>query len=299
MTRSPRRGPKAPLLLVLAGLSPAVAAASVPATDGRAPAAEVPVEPQAAPDTAATSAPPAATPEIQANKSEAGEPAAVAAPSPAPSATASAEATPTEEPRGMEVTPRQLILSTGWSWLAVDDLPDALVAEPRPHPHGVALFTGYLWQVGGLGRRWPSWIGFHLGLDAFPATALSRRDLVLSYGLLVKHGLGRHHRVRPFLSYGLGAAQAWVKTIDGRGVSHQTRLSAGVDVRVGPERKTAISFEVAYKIQILPTFRWGGADILKYNFHILTVGVGATFDLAARGPRRRRAKGERRREQAG
>lgn len=183
-----------------------------------------------------------------------------------------------EEPL-LEVVPRQLVIGVGWAYCALDRLPDAR-STTSPRPHGIALASRYLWQVGGLGRRWPSWIGFHVGLDVFPATSASRPIVGLGYGLYVKHGLGRHPRARPFVAYGLGAVQAFVSEVDGRGIGHQTHLAAGVDVPLGGP--VSLSLELAYKFQSLPTFRFAPGDVARWDFHVLTLLAGTTFDFAPR-----------------
>lgn len=190
----------------------------------------------------------------------------------------------------LESVPRQLFVGVGWAYDVVDHLPDPKTSE-APHPNGIGSFLTYSWQVGGLGWRRPSWLGFHLGLDYFPTSARNLASTALSYGLYVKHGLGLHPRARPFFTYGLGAVQAWVRSIDGRGIGHQTRLSAGVDLPVSA--RVAISLELAYKYQSLPIFQIAGAAADRFDFHTLLLLVGSTFDFPGKvkpPPRRRRGQ---------
>ena len=166
-----------------------------------------------------------------------------------------------------------------------DNLPDALVPVPRPLPNGVAADAHMLWQIAGLGRRWPTWIGPQLGLDVFPATPVSRRVIALGYGFRVKHQFGRHPRVRPFLSYGLGAAQTWVKTIPAREVGHQTQVRLGVAVPVAAT--TSLTLALVYTHRGLATFRWDDAGTTSYSFHTIGLSAGVAFDAPPRRSRPR------------
>jgi len=187
--------------------------------------------------------------------------------------------------RSIELVPRQFGAALGWSYLAHDTLPDALVSDPRPRPHGVALDTHVLWQIAGLSRRWPTWIGPQLGLDVFPATPVTRRVIALGYGFRIKHQLGRHPWFHPYLSYGVGAVLPWVKTIPGRGIGHQTRISLGTAVPIGG--LTSLTLALVYKHQGLATFRWDDAGTLSYSFHTVGVLLGIAFDAKPRRTRPR------------
>jgi hypothetical protein len=195
---------------------------------------------------------------------------------------------PRAEP-AVEVVPRQFGLAVGWAHLPIDGLPDALV-EPRSLPHGLAAGAHALWQIAGLHRRWPVWIGPELSLDTFPATAVSRRVIALGGGLLIKHQLGRHRRWRPYLAYGLGAAGAWVKTLEGSESGLRSRVGLGTAVVLGDT--TSLTLEFVYKHQALKTLRWDEASTLDYSFHTLTLLLGVVFDTA---PRRSREARKRRR----
>ncbi|MEZ4384139.1 MAG: hypothetical protein R3A79_22590 [Nannocystaceae bacterium] len=195
------------------------------------------------------------------------------------------------EPR-VEVVPRQFGLAFGWAHLAKDGLPDALV-DPPSLPHGVAAAAHALWQIAGLHRRWPVWLGPELSLDTFPATAVSRRVIALGTGLLLKHQFGRHPRWRPYLAYGLGATWAWVQTLDGSENGLRTRVGLGAAVSLGDA--TSLTLEFVYKHQALRTLRWDDAGTLNYSFHTLALLLGVAFDTP---PRRSRAPGKRRRPRA-
>ncbi len=142
-----------------------------------------------------------------------------------------------------------------------------------------------MWQIAGLSRRWPTWIGPLIGLDVFPATPVSRRVIAASYGFQLKHQFGRRPRVRPFLSYGVGAVQGWVKTIPGREIGHQLRASFGSAFPIA--KRSSLTFAFVYKYQGQATFRWDDAGTLAYNFHTVGLLAGITFDAPARRVRPR------------
>jgi hypothetical protein len=142
-----------------------------------------------------------------------------------------------------------------------------------------------MWQIAGLSRRWPTWIGPLIGLDVFPATPVSRRVIAASYGFQLKHQFGRRPRVRPFLSYGVGAVQSWVKTIPGREIGHQLRASFGSAFPIA--KRSSLTFAFVYKYQGQATFRWDDAGTLAYNFHTVGLLAGITFDAPARRVRPR------------
>jgi len=295
------------LLIALAGLGigawQPVALAAPPL--GREPAVSVPQEPVAVPQetaagvrTKSSSKPPKEDAAANLSVGGARPPADTAAPTPT---TASVGQEPVsgedrsaqrrQRDRGsrrfVELVPRQFGMALGWSNIAIDNLPDALIADPRPHPNGVATFAHVLWQIAGLSRRWPTWLGPQLSLDVFPASPVSRRVIALGYGFQIKHHFGRHPRVRPFLSYGIGAVQTWVKTIPGREVGHQTRVEIGVAFPVS--QATSLTVSSLYRHQGLATFFWDDAGTLSYSFHTFGALVGIIFDARARRSRGRNA----------
>lgn len=306
------------LLIALAGLGigawQPVALAAPPL--GREPAAGVPQEPAAGVRTKSSSKPPKEKTTVNLSIGGARAPADTVAPtretedrvqSPT-TASVRQELVPGEDRsaqrrqrdrgsrRFVELVPRQFGMALGWSNIAIDNLPDALIADPRPHPNGVATFAHVLWQIAGLSRRWPTWLGPQLSLDVFPASPVSRRVIALGYGFQIKHHFGRHPRVRPFLSYGIGAVQTWVKTIPGREVGHQTRVELGVAFPVS--QATSLTVSSLYRHQGLATFFWDDAGTLSYSFHTFGALVGIIFDARARRSRGRN-EGRKRGQNAG
>ena len=320
--RSPMR-PYARRLLLSGLLATAWSGAASAAPDlPRAPSPEVPLEP-APPSpqvSEARSAQPAANSQVRAPTpalapaqvvAVADEPTAMTeehvsarstaasgeAPRPAPKNSSGERARPprsSRSGRALELVPRQFGLELGWSNLAIDNLPDALIPDPRPHPHGVSSGAHVLWQIAGLSHRWPTWIGPLIGLDVFPASPVSRRVIAASYGFQFKHQFGRQPRVRPFLSYGVGAVQTWVKTIPGREIGHQLRASFGSAFPVA--KRSALTLAFVYKYQGLATFRWDDAGTLAYNFHTIGLVAGITLDAPARRSRARNRGKSRQRE---
>lgn len=281
-------------------------AASAAPDHGRGTSAEVPLEPAAAPTASdARSAQPAAAVDVvaaedeppsttegettgQASVGQGSDASADASPRPGPKASSPERARPPTSSRSgrpLELVPRQFGLELGWSNLAIDNLPDALIPDPRPHPHGVSSGAHVLWQIAGLSRRWPTWIGPLIGLDVFPSTPVSRRVIAASYGFQLRHQFGRLPRVRPFLSYGVGAVQSWVKTIPGREIGHQIRASFGSAFPIA--KRSSLTFAFVYKYQGQATFRWDEAGTLAYNFHTVGLLAGVTFDAPARRARPR------------
>lgn len=173
--------------------------------------------------------------------------------------------------------PRILGLSAGWSWNTVNRLPVALDGK-KTQPHGLSVFGDFLWQVGGIGGGWPSWIGFLAGFEYFPGSEVRRDAYALGYGILVRHGLFPGHALRPFLAYGLGATQAWVTGVESRGIGHLTRLSLGTDIVLTP--RFSLSLELLYKIVNIPTFAASGSSPPpSYDFHTLSALFGARYGL--------------------
>jgi hypothetical protein len=173
--------------------------------------------------------------------------------------------------------PRLIGLSLGWAWNTVNKLPVARDGA-KTQPHGLNIFSDFLWQVGGIGGGWPSWLGFMAGFVYFPGSDLRRDAYALEYGILVRHGLFPGHTLRPFVAYGLGATQAWVKGVESRGVGHLTRLSLGSDIVLSPH--VSLSVELLYKIVNIPTFgTTPGSTPPAYDFHTLGVLAGAHYEF--------------------
>jgi hypothetical protein len=167
-------------------------------------------------------------------------------------------------------------LAVGWVFNPINDLP--LNESGRTvRPHGTALYGDFLWQVGGIEAGWPSYIGFITQFAWYPGEGRRRTALTLEYGVLVKHYLFPQRIVRPFVAYGLGATQAWVLEVAGRGIGHMTRLSLGLDTAVS--RSVALSFEAAYRITNMPTFSAVGSWGRSYDFHTLSALAGVHFKI--------------------
>lgn len=261
--------------------APAPAAAgSNPTPSPAAPPASS-ASPVAPPGSAASPAAPDATSTPAAGSA----PAPAAGPAPAPGSVAAAPASkdspaPAAQPPVIVLphVPRLLGVAVGWGWNAVDKLPVSLDGS-KQQPHGLSVFTDFLWQVGGIGSGWPSWIGFMAGFLYFPGSEGVRRDsYVLEYGVLVKHGLFPGHLFRPFLSYGLGATQAWVTGVKSRGIGHLTRLSFGTDIIL--TKVVSLSLELGYKLMMMPTFETTPNTIPgPYDFHTCTALAGVQFGI--------------------
>lgn len=179
-------------------------------------------------------------------------------------------------PPKLDRVPRVVGLSVGWGWNTVDKLPVSLDGT-KQQPHGLSVFSDFLWQVGGLAGGWPSWLGFMAGFLYFPGEKDIRRETIaLEYGILVRHTVLPFSIVRPILAYGLGAVQAWVPGVEDRSIGHLTRLSVGADVVLNPD--ISLSFEVVYKIINMPTFGPPtAADPGPYDFHTFGALAGAHY----------------------
>lgn len=282
------------LLLVAGSPSAALAQAAAPVPSASpAPAAPrtdqgpafVPMNPTpapaptAAPATApATAAAPAtATPAPVATPAA---PAPAASPAPVAPVAAPTPATPPTPTDGIFVrkrTPRSIGLWLGWAWNAVNYLPmrpDGAAVKP----HGASFVFDYGWQVGGLRPNgWPTYVGFLLGTTFYPGMGDQRSALTLEYGLLVRHHLKPQWKVHPFLAYGLGAIQAWVFNVDGRGIGHLTRLSVGLEGKV--HQKVRLAFELIYKIDPIRAFRVSEPANPKFDIHTLSAMFGVNFSL--------------------
>jgi hypothetical protein len=253
-------------------LAPEVARAAAPPDSG-APVAPPP-ETAAPPSASALAPAPTAAPPLTAPVTPALNLPPLAPP-PSPSAPA-LPAPATVELEGHHV-PRVIGLAVGWSWNTVNRLPVALDGK-KTQPHGLSASGDFLWQVGGIGGGWPSFIGFLTGFEYFPGSDVRRDAYALGYGILVRHGLFPGNTLRPFVAYGLGATQAWVKGVESRGIGHLTRLSLGTDVVLSP--RFSLSFELLYKIVNIPTFAAAGSSPPpSYDFHTLSALVGARYRL--------------------
>ncbi len=209
-------------------------------------------------------------------------PAAVVSPAPPPSPTiAPAPAAPPPPIDGQWVrrrTPRSIGLWLGWAWNPVNYLP-MRADEIKVKPHGASFVFDYGWQVGGLRPGgWPTYVGFLLGTSFYPGSAERRHALTLEYGILVRHHLIPKYKVHPFLGYGLGAIQAFVFGVEGRGIGHLTRLSVGFEGRVSD--KVRLAFELIYKIDPIRAYRLDTTmPSPKFDIHTVSAMFGVNFNL--------------------
>jgi hypothetical protein len=175
---------------------------------------------------------------------------------------------------GIRHVPRAGSITVGWTYTPSNNLP--LTSYTNVYtPSGVDIDGRFGWQVGGLSSGWPAWIGFMGGFFYYVGDQGISDSYGVDYGLFVKHVLFPGQRMRLFVSYGLGVAQVWVKDVGGRGIGHVTRLSAGLDTRLTD--KVHLTFEVAYKFIMLPSFAIGTTDAANYNFQALNLLAGLWF----------------------
>ncbi|MFO0574203.1 MAG: hypothetical protein U1A78_09405 [Polyangia bacterium] len=177
----------------------------------------------------------------------------------------------------MRHAPRNFALSVGWAYTPSNSLPLTPVQVPMLTPQGVNVDARLGWQVGGYQSGWNSYVGFIASFFYYVGSGTGVSDsLGLDYGIFVKHVLFPGRRVRLFVGYGLGAVQVWVKDVGGRGIGHMTRLAAGLDTRVSDNLH--VSFEFAYKFNILPSFATDAAvEPRSYDFHSLSLLGGLWF----------------------
>ena len=257
-----------------AQVAPVPSASPAPAAPGTQGPAFVPLTPTPTPAPVASPAPTPAPTTAPAPVAATTTPAPVAPPVP----TSTYKADP--PPDGVWVrrrTPRSIGLWLGWAWNPVNYLPmrsDGAAAKP----HGASFVFDYGWQVGGLRPGgWPTYVGFILGTTYYPGMAGTRSALTLEYGLLVRHHLKPEWKVHPFLAYGLGAIQAWVFNVDGRGIGHLTRLSVGLEGKVS--QKVRLGFELIYKIDPIRAFRSSEPSNPKFDIHTVSALFGVNFSL--------------------
>jgi hypothetical protein len=177
----------------------------------------------------------------------------------------------------MRHAPRNFALSVGWTYTPSNSLPLTSIQVPMLTPQGVNVDARLGWQVGGYQSGWNSYVGFLASFFYYAGGGTGVSDsLGLDYGIFVKHVLFPGRRVRLFVGYGLGAVQVWVKDVGGRGIGHMTRLAAGLDTRI--TENVHVSFEFAYKFNILPSFATDAAvEPRSYDFHSLSLLGGLWF----------------------
>lgn len=172
--------------------------------------------------------------------------------------------------------PRVFSFTAGYVYVPLSQLPVSRT-EPgsvRSQQHGLRLDWKAGWQVGGFQSGWGSYVGFFAGFFYHFGGELAD-SLGINYGIFAKHTLFPSLRVRPFLAYGLGATQVWVRELEGRGIGHVTRLSAGLDTKVS--ERLAIEFELAYQFNILASFAVPPTPPGSYDFHTLSLTAGIWY----------------------
>ncbi len=172
--------------------------------------------------------------------------------------------------------PRVMSLTAGYVYTPLSYLP---VSQTDPigtkyRHHGLRIDWKAGWQVGGFVSGWHSYVGFFAGFFyQFGGTLAD--SLGLNYGIFAKHTVFPGKRIRPFVAYGLGAAQVWVRELAGRGIGHVTRLSLGLDTKVS--ERLAIEFELAYQFNILANFAIPPAEPRSHDFHTLSLTTGIWY----------------------
>lgn len=272
----------------VAPVAPPAPVAAQPADATGAPGAPVapvapiaPVAPAGVAPPPSLPPPPALTPSGQLVE----QPAPAAAPEgPAAQSPRGPSSLPPPSAPPMKHVPRAFGLAAGWAYTPSNSLPLSPAGYPALTPMGVSIDARFGWQVSGLQRGWPVWVGFMSSFFYYSAGNNLNDALGLDYGIFVKHALFPGPRVRLFLAYGLGAAQVWVRNVGGRGIGHVTRLSAGIDVHL--RRSVHLSLEFAYKFVNLPSFAVSaGADPARpaesdppdYGFQSLNLLAGVWF----------------------
>lgn len=174
--------------------------------------------------------------------------------------------------------PRVFSFTAGYVYVPLSQLPVARSAPEsgtgRYQHHGLRLDWKAGWQVGGFQSGWGSYVGFFAGFFYHFGGELAD-SLGINYGIFAKHTLFPSLRVRPFLAYGLGATQVWVRELEGRGIGHVTRLSAGLDTKVS--ERLAIELELAYQFNILASFAVPPNPPGSFDFHTLSLTAGIWY----------------------
>jgi hypothetical protein len=207
------------------------------------------------------------------------QPSPPAQPQPDPGATVPPPATtPSLAAPLLRHAPRVFSFTAGYVYVPLSQLPVAQdrtrVRFARYQQHGLRLDWKAGWQVGGFQSGWGSYVGFFAGFFYHFGGELAD-SLGINYGIFAKHTLFPSLRVRPFLAYGLGATQVWVRELEGRGIGHVTRLSAGLDTKVS--ERLAIEVELAYQFNILASFATPPTPPGSYDFHTLSLTAGIWY----------------------
>jgi hypothetical protein len=183
----------------------------------------------------------------------------------------SAQATAAAVPQ--EHAPRVFALTAGGSYAFRSDLPLS-ASERSVRPWGLQTGVRFGWQVGGLAGGRASWVGFETEFALQPGHDY-HTSYALLYGIFAKHALTRHERVRPYFAYGLGAGQVWIRSVEGRGIGHQTRVEMGMDLRLAERRW--LSLALIYQAVIMPNFALDDMPARDTSFHALVLATGVWF----------------------
>jgi hypothetical protein len=169
--------------------------------------------------------------------------------------------------------PRAYGATLGTTYAFRDRLPTR-----RAQPWGAQLGARFGWQVSGLDGGAPGVVGVEMDVLIRPAgeAQAARDSYAILYGFFMKHSFFNQLALRPFLSYGLGAAQIWVREVDGRGIGHATRLGVGVERRLAEQLRLSIA--LTYQGVLMPRFLLGGeagATAKNTSVHagLLTLGI--------------------------
>jgi hypothetical protein len=169
--------------------------------------------------------------------------------------------------------PRAYAVSLGGAYAFSSRLP-LKDSGPQPHPAGALIGTRVGWQVRGLAGGAPATVGFETDFLLQPARR-ARNSYALIYGLFVKHSFSSRLRVRPYFSYGLGAAQVWVTQVGGRGIGHATRIAFGVDTRL--REGLHLSVALTYQGIMMPSFALADRPARDTSFHACVISTGVWF----------------------
>lgn len=180
--------------------------------------------------------------------------------------------------------PRAWGVSLGGAYVFHNRLPLRESALDTPNAGGL-LGLRYGWQVAGLTGGSPTTIGLETDVMVQGARG-ARMSYGLVYGLFVRHSFwgtqavahganGSHQRVRPFFSYGLGAAQVWVREVEGRGIGHATRLGLGLDIWLRERRYLTLT--ATYQAIMMPNFALADRPAKNTSFHAGIASLGLWF----------------------
>lgn len=175
----------------------------------------------------------------------------------------------------MRHAPRVMSLTAGYAYTPLSYLPlSASVPDGKYRNHGLRIDWKAGWQVGGFLSGWGSYVGFFAGFFYNFGQEVAD-NLGLNYGIFAKHTIFPGRRWRPYLAYGLGAIQVWIREREGRGIGHVTRLSIGMDAKVS--ERVAIEFDASYQFNIMPSFAVDGAAPRSYDFHSISFTTGIWY----------------------